>query len=304
MDIGLVGLGKMGMMLLRNMRDKGFKVYASDRNKALQAEAEKYGAQFYADQDSLAEAMNGRKVIWLMLPAGTITETVFESVLHKLSAGDIIIDGGNAHYRDSLRRFLKAGEKGVYFFDVGTSGGVEGARNGSCMMIGGDREAFRYVEPIFKAINVENGYLYTGESGSGHFLKMVHNGIEYGMMQAIGEGFSLLHKSQYDYDLEKVAGVFNNGSVIRSWLMELTESLLSKDQDLLDIEGVIHSSGEGQWTLEEALKLKVAVPVIAQSVMVRYASEDQEKYGEKVIASLRNEFGGHEMRRKGMKDEL
>ena len=304
MNLGLIGLGKMGMMLLMNMREQGFKVYANDRDLSLGMEAEKYGAEFYMDNVSLMQAMTGRKIIWLMLPAGPVTEMVYESVLNELSAGDIIIDGGNAHYRDSVRRFEKASEKGVHFFDVGTSGGVEGARNGSCMMIGGDQEAFQHIEALISAINVKNGYLYTGESGSGHFLKMVHNGIEYGMMQDIGEGFNLLHKSQYDYDLEKVARVFNNGSVIRSWLMELTESLLSKDQDLSDIEGIIPSSGEGQWTLEEALKLKVAVPVIAQSVMVRYASEDREKYGEKVIASLRNEFGGHAMKRKGMKDEL
>lgn len=304
MNIGLIGLGKMGMMLLKNMGDNGFRVYANDRDSSLREEAKKYGAEFYEDNDSMIKAMTGRKIIWLMLPAGSITETVYTDVLRKLSAEDIIIDGGNAHYRDSVRRYETAKEKGVYFFDVGTSGGVEGARNGSCMMIGGDRETFQHIEPLFRAVNVENGYLYTGESGSGHFLKMVHNGIEYGMMQAIGEGFNLLHKSQYDYELEKVAKVFNNGSVIRSWLMELTESLLSKDQNLTDIEGIIHSSGEGQWTLEEALKLRVAVPVIAQSVMVRYASEDQEKYGEKVIASLRNEFGGHAMKRKGMEHEL
>lgn len=304
MDIGLIGLGKMGMMLLKNMKDNGFLVHANDRDLSLKVEAVNYGAKFYLDQESLIQAMDGRKIIWLMLPAGPVTEGVYESVLQKLSFGDIIIDGGNGHYRDSVRRFERALEKGVHFFDVGTSGGVEGARNGSCMMIGGDREAFQYIEPLFSAVNMEKGYLYTGESGSGHFLKMVHNGIEYGMMQAVGEGFNLLHQSQYDYDLEKVAKVFNNGSVIRSWLMELTESLLSKDQELSDVEGIIRSSGEGQWTLEEALRLRVAVPVIAQAVMVRLASEDQEKYGEKVIASLRNAFGGHDVKRKGIRDEL
>ena len=299
MDIGLIGLGKMGMMLLMNMRQHGIRVYANDRDLNLQAEVEKHGAEFHENKESLVKALPGRKILWLMLPAGPITEGVYEEVLSMLSAGDIMIDGGNAHYSDSIRRFDAAKEKGVHFFDVGTSGGVEGARKGSCMMIGGDKEVFQFIEPIFSAINVENGYLYTGESGSGHFLKMIHNGIEYGMMQAIGEGFNLLHKSQYDYDLEKVAKVFNNGSVIRSWLMELTESMLGTDQNLLEIEGVIQSSGEGKWTLEEALKLKVAVPVIAQSVMVRYQSEDQEKYGEKIIASLRNAFGGHATKKRG-----
>ena len=298
MDIGLIGLGKMGMMLLSNMKGHGFYIYAHDRNEDLREEAERIGAVFHKDIESLLEAMPSEKVVWLMLPAGEVTEKVFLEVLESIDPGDIIIDGGNAHFEDSIRRSEMAKEKGVHFFDVGTSGGVEGARYGSCMMVGGDSAVFTVIEPIFKAINVKDGYLYAGESGSGHYLKMVHNGIEYGMMQAIGEGFNLLHKSQFELDLEKVARVFNNGSVIRGWLMELTEKLLSNDQELSDIEGVIHSSGEGQWTLEEALKLKVAVPVIAQSVMVRYASSDQEKYGEKVIASLRNEFGGHGIKKR------
>lgn len=257
MDIGLIGLGKMGMRLLSNMKGHGFYVYAHDMNGDLREEAERKGADFYKDTAGLLEAMASRKVVWLMLPAGEVTEKVFLEVLEGIDEGDIIIDGGNAHYEDSIRRCEKAKMKGVHFFDVGTSGGVEGARYGSCMMIGGDSAVFIEIEPIFKAVNVEHGYLYAGESGSGHFLKMVHNGIEYGMMQAIGEGFNLLHKSQFEFDLKKVARVFNNGSVIRGWLMELTEKLLSKDQNLSDIEGVIHSSGEGRWTLEEALKLQV-----------------------------------------------
>ncbi|HSR03761.1 MAG TPA: decarboxylating 6-phosphogluconate dehydrogenase [Proteiniclasticum sp.] len=298
MEIGLIGLGKMGMMLLSNMREHGIHVYAHDRESELEKEAKSYGAHFYHEMDELVNEMKGRKVIWLMLPAGEVTEEVFRKILERLSEGDVIIDGGNAHYRDSIRRYETSKTKGIHFFDVGTSGGVEGARNGSCMMIGGDSDVFTYIEPIFEAVNVQNGYLYTGESGSGHFLKMIHNGIEYGMMQSIGEGFNLLHKSHYEYDLEKVAGVFNHGSVIRSWLMELTESLLSEDPKLTQVEGVIPSSGEGKWALEEALNLRVSIPVIAQSVMVRYASEDNEKYGEKVIASLRNKFGGHDILKK------
>lgn len=304
MNIGLIGLGKMGMMLLCNMKDHGFNVHVHDRNIDLAKEATDFGAVFFEEIHSLIDSLSERRIIWLMLPAGEITEDVFSRVLDKLSPGDIVIDGGNAHFEDSIKRYERAKIKDVHFFDVGTSGGIDGARYGSCMMIGGEREIFPFIEPLFRALNVEKGYLYTGESGSGHFLKMVHNGIEYGMMQAIGEGFNLLHKSRFDYDLEKVATVWNNGSVIRSWLMELTESLLKKDQKMTSLEGIIPSSGEGQWTVQEALKLRVSIPVITQSVMIRYASEDQEKYGEKVIASLRNKFGGHAIPRKGKTDEI
>lgn len=211
---------------------------------------------------------------------------------------DIIIDGGNSYYMDSIRRFKEAQIRSVNFLDIGTSGGISGARNGACMMIGGSKDVYKYLENVFKVINVEDGYLYCGEAGSGHYLKMVHNGIEYGMMQSIAEGFNLLNHSRFDYDLEKAAKVFNNGSVIRGWLMELTENLLKDDSRLDEIEGIAYSSGEGTWTIQEALKLKVPVPVIAQSVFVRFSSEDNLKYGKKIIASLRNQFGGHYVKNK------
>jgi 6-phosphogluconate dehydrogenase len=188
--------------------------------------------------------------------------------------------------------------KGIYFFDCGTSGGMEGARNGACTMIGGDAEVFKTIEPIFKDITVENGYLYAGRAGSGHFLKMVHNGIEYGMMQAIAEGFEILEKSPFDYDYEKVAKVWNNGSVIRSWLMELTENAFSKDAKLNGLKGVMHSSGEGKWTVETALDLQTAAPVIAMSLMMRYRSLEEDTFSGKVVAALRNEFGGHAVEKK------
>lgn len=234
----------------------------------------------------------------MMVPAGEITESVFQQVLGLLEEGDRVIDGGNAHYRDSVRRNELCKERGIFFFDCGTSGGVDGARNGACAMIGGDKEEFTKIESIFKSLTVENGYLYAGEPGSGHFLKMIHNGIEYGMMQSIAEGFELLEKSPFNYDYEQVARVWNNGSVIRSWLMELTQNAFSKDSKLDGIKGVMHSSGEGKWTVETALDLNAAAPVIALSLMMRYRSLEDDTFTGKVVAALRNEFGGHAVEKK------
>ncbi len=228
-----------------------------------------------------------------MVPAGEITDKVLEELKGYLSEGDILLDGGNSNYKQSVERSKIFAETGVHFFDVGTSGGTDGARNGVCTMIGGDAEVFKTIEPIFQAISVENGYHYAGKSGSGHFLKMVHNGIEYGMMQAIAEGFEVLEKSDYDFDYEQVAKMWNNGSVVRSWLMELVESAFSKDPKLDAIRGVMHSSGEGKWTVETALELQAATPVIAMSLMMRYRSLDEDTFSGKVVAALRNEFGGH-----------
>lgn len=301
MEIHLIGLGKMGLNIAANLLEKGHSVKAFDKNEALAEELKENGGLFFSSVKALlarTESNDQPKIVWLMLPAGEITNTVMNECLELLNPGDILIDGGNSKYTESKENNQKFTAKGITFFDVGTSGGVSGARNGACMMIGGDREVFQTIEPIFASLCVENGYLFCGEAGSGHYLKMIHNGIEYGMMQAIGEGFNILHHSEYDYDLESVAKVFNHGSVIRSWLMELTENLLSQDADLNEIEGVIASSGEGKWTVEEVLRLELSAPVITQSLLTRYASKDQEKYGEKVIASLRNQFGGHEMTKK------
>lgn len=302
MEIHLVGLGKMGFNIAANLLEGGHSVKAFDKNEDLASSLEEKGGIFFHSVPELLARTSDKeeqKIVWLMLPAGDITNTVMNECLELLNTGDILIDGGNSKYTDSKKNNEKFGAKGITFFDVGTSGGVSGARNGACMMIGGERAIFQTIEPIFASLCVENGYLFCGEAGSGHYLKMIHNGIEYGMMQAIGEGFNILHHSEYDYDLERVAKVFNNGSVIRSWLMELTENLLSEDAKLTDIEGVVASSGEGKWTVEEILRLELSAPVITQSLLTRYSSKDEEKYGEKVIASLRNQFGGHAMTKKG-----
>lgn len=298
MQIGMIGLGKMGANLSLNLMEHNHAVVAFDVNKEAVKTLEEQGAVGAHSIEELVKKLEKPKVAWVMVPAGDLTEKVINELQGLLDEGDIIIDGGNSKYQDSVRRAEKAHQKGIHFFDVGTSGGMEGARNGACMMIGGDKGAFAHIEPIFKDINVEKGYLYAGDAGSGHFLKMVHNGIEYGMMQAIAEGFDVLQKSQFDYDYEAVARVWNNGSVIRSWLIELMERAFSKDPRLDDIRGVMHSSGEGKWTVESALDLQVPTPVIALSLMMRYRSLEDDTFTGKVVAALRNEFGGHAVEKK------
>jgi len=215
-----------------------------------------------------------------------------------LSAGDILIDGGNSNYKDNLEQNKRLAEKGIKFFDVGTSGGMSGARHGGNFMIGGDKEIWQKIEPLFEALAQKNGYLYTGPLGSGHYLKMIHNGIEYGMMQAIAEGFEILEASPYDYDYEAVAKLWNNGSVIRSWLMELAEEQFAKDPKLDEILGQVQASGEGKWTVEESLDLEVPAPIIALSLMMRNRSLQSDTMTGKVVAALRNGFGGHDLAHK------
>ncbi len=293
MKIGLIGLGKMGFNLALNIKRNGHEVIAYDINQSLLDAVSKEGIQPSRSLEELVQELGEKKVIWLMIPAGEIVETTIQQLKPLLLKGDIIIEGGNSNYKDSVRRAAELGKDGIHLLDCGTSGGMEGALNGVCTMIGGDREAFNYCEPIFKTIAVPGGYLYCGQSGSGHFVKMIHNGIEYGMMQAIAEGFEVLHKSGFDLDLAKVAGLWNHGSVVRSWLMELTENALNKDNDLSSIKGIVNSSGEGKWTLETALEKQIPTPVIALSVIMRYRSLEENTFSGKLLAALRNEFGGH-----------
>jgi len=295
--VGLIGLGKMGLNISKNLIDHGHEVVAFDINEQAVDEIKQYGAQGTSNLEELVQSLDSPRIVWFMVPHNVVDQ-VINDLKPLLSSGDIVIEAGNSHYKESMRRYDEFKEVGVSYLDCGTSGGMEGARNGANYMIGGDKDAWEIVEPIFRDTAVEKGYLYTGKSGSGHFLKMVHNGIEYGMMAAIGEGFEVLEKSQFDYDYEKVARVWSNGSVIRSWLMELTENAFSKDAKLDEIKGVMHSSGEGKWTVEEALDLQTATPVIALSLMMRYRSLEADTFTGKVVAALRNEFGGHAVEKK------
>ncbi|MBY7112173.1 phosphogluconate dehydrogenase (NAD(+)-dependent, decarboxylating) [Bacillus sp. FSL M8-0063] len=297
MRVGLIGLGKMGLNLGKNLMDHKHEVAAFDLNTSAVEEMKEYGATGVSSLNELVQSLESPRILWVMVPHAVV-DSVINEVTPLLSKGDILIEAGNSHYKESIRRYEQLKKDGIHFMDAGTSGGMEGARNGACYMIGGDQEAWDIVEPIFRDTAVENGFLYAGKAGSGHFLKMIHNGIEYGMMAAIGEGFEVLEKSEFDYDYEKVSRVWNNGSVIRSWLMELTENAFSKDAKLDEIKGVMHSSGEGKWTVETALDLQTATPVIAMSLLMRYRSLDNDTFTGKVVAALRNEFGGHAVEKK------
>lgn len=293
MKLGFVGIGKMGYNLALNAKDHGHEVVVYDRNLDAVKEAEKDGLIGAYSLEELVQKLDERRVIWLMVPAGELVDKIINELVPMLNEHDIIIDGGNTNYKDTLRRSEDLKKKSIDFVDIGTSGGMEGARHGVCVMVGAENEVFNYIEPFIKDISLENGYLHTGKSGSGHYVKMVHNGVEYGMMAAIGEGFEILEKSQFDFDFEKVARVWNNGSVIRGWLMELMENAFKKDPKLDSIKGVMYSSGEGLWTVQEALDLKVPAAVITQSLLMRYRSEQEDTFTGKAVAALRNEFGGH-----------
>lgn len=299
MKLAMIGLGKMGINLVANLRRNGHEVVAFDLNEAAVQEATRLGALPAKDIYDVVAQLPQPKIVWSMLPAGKPTQATIETLSTKLTAGDIVIDGGNSFFEDSKQHNALLAAKGIHFFDVGTSGGMSGANADGNFMIGGDSaEVFKQIEPIFKDIAQKDGYLYTGKAGSGHYLKMVHNGIEYGMMQSIAEGFDVLSHGEFEYDNEAVAKVWSNGSVIRGWLMELAESAFAKDPNLEGLKGIMHSSGEGKWTLDEALKLQVPTPVIGLSLMMRYRSLEDDTFTGKVVAALRNEFGGHAVDKK------
>jgi 6-phosphogluconate dehydrogenase len=236
------------------------------------------------------------RAIWLMVPSGDPVDLTIEQLIPSLSKEDIIVDGGNSHYKDSIRRAEKLKQLGIHFVDAGTSGGIWGLQEGYCLMIGGEKATIEQLEPIFKTLAPENGFAHVGPSGAGHFVKMVHNGIEYGMLQAYGEGFEMLKTSQFELDLGKISRLWNRGSVVRSWLLELAESAFAKDPQLSSIRGYVEDSGEGRWTVLEAVEREIPAPILTLSLFARFASRQDDSFSAKVIAALRNEFGGHPVR--------
>lgn len=297
MKISLIGLGKMGSNLALNLKDHGNHVIGFDVSEDSRKQMEKEGIETVENLNELLSKMETPRVMWLMLPSGKPTDETIQKLSEDLSPGDILIDAGNSRYTDSMRHAQQLNDKGILFLDCGTSGGTSGARYGACMMVGGDKEAFDYLEPVFTEVALEGGLVYTGKSGSGHFMKMVHNGIEYGMMEAIGEGFQLMKNSGFEYDLAAVANNWRHGSVIRGWLMDIVYDQLSKDHNLEDIIGEVDTNGEAKWTVEAALDKEVPVPVIALALMTRNASKDYEKFSCKVVAAMRNGFGGHSVKK-------
>jgi 6-phosphogluconate dehydrogenase len=293
----MIGLGRMGANMTERLVRGGHKVITYDQSaEAIQRVVAKgaLGAHSLAD---FVKQLSLPRAIWLMVPSGDPVDQTIDQLLPSLVKGDVIIDGGNSNYRDSIRRAERLKTHGLHFIDAGTSGGIWGLQNGYCMMVGGDKEVVGRLEPIFLTLAPKDGYLHAGPNGAGHFVKMIHNGIEYGMMQAYGEGFELLHASQFNLDLEKVAHLWNQGSVVRSWLLELCESAFEKDPKLDSIKGYVEDSGEGRWTVIEAIERGVSATVLAHSLFARFDSRKQDAFSNKVTAALRNEFGGHAVRK-------
>jgi len=296
--IGLVGLGKMGLNLALNLIDHNHTVVGYDKYLPENIVEKNISILFVDSLKKMVDSLEKPKVIWIMVPSGNPTEIVIDELSSLLESDDIVIDGGNSRYSDSIERANRLEKLGIHLLDVGTSGGINGARNGACLMIGGQKNAFQKLEDVFSDISIKDGYAYMGKSGSGHFVKMVHNGIEYGMMQAIGEGFDLLEASPFDFDYESVAKVWSNGSIIEGLLMRMVLDAVIKDPKLTKIKGRVDDSGEGQWTVEEALKLKISLPVITQALYSRFKSKDDDKFAERIIAAMRKEFGGHKTYKK------
>lgn len=293
MKIRLIGLGKMGLNIALNMLDHNHEVLAYAPSEKTRMTAKEQGIKVVDDIETLMLRQKGERVIvWLLVP-NSVVDNVISQVLPFLQTKDIIIDAGNSNFNMSVARYKNLKQQGIDFIDLGTSGGMSGARNGACLMAGGEKEVISFVEPVFLDVATQNGYAHVGKPGSGHFVKMVHNGIEYGMMQAIGEGFDFMNNSNFDLDFHQIAHLWNHGSIIESALIGNIESAFSKDPLLEEISGIIDDSGEGKWMIEEALNAKIALPVITQALFSRFKSKDEHKFGEKVVASMRKEFGGH-----------
>jgi 6-phosphogluconate dehydrogenase len=293
----MIGLGRMGAnMTTRLLRGK-HGVVAYDQNADAVRAATADGAVGAASLADLVSKLTTPRIVWIMVPSGKPTDETVRTLIELLGEGDCIIDGGNSNFRDSQARCALARKKGVAFLDAGTSGGIWGLENGYCLMVGGDAQAAQRVEPIFLTLAPPGGYAHVGESGAGHFSKMVHNGIEYGMLGAYGEGFEILEKSAFGYDLHQLAKLWLQGSVVRSWLLELAERALREDPSLASIRGYVEDSGEGRWTVQAAIDENVPAPVITASLISRLASRQDESFSAKVIAALRNEFGGHAVKR-------
>jgi 6-phosphogluconate dehydrogenase len=297
MELGMIGLGRMGASMTERLLRGGHKLITYDRNpEAIQRCVDKgaVGAHSLAD---FVKQLTLPRVIWLMVPSGEAVDLTIEQLLPSLLKNDIIIDGGNSHYKDSIRRAQKLEEVGIHFVDAGTSGGIWGLQEGYCLMIGGEKAIVDQLEPIFNTLAPENGFAHVGASGAGHFVKMVHNGIEYGMLQAYGEGFEMLKASPFEFDLGKISHLWNQGSVVRSWLLELAENAFQKDPQLSSIKGYVEDSGEGRWAVLEAVEREIPASILTLSLFARYASRQDDSFSAKVIAALRNEFGGHAVRK-------
>jgi 6-phosphogluconate dehydrogenase len=297
MQIGFVGLGRMGLNMVTRLIRGGHTVVAFDRSADAVARAEAAGAKGVSTLDALVGALEAPRAIWMMVPSGDPTESTVTELSRLLAAGDTIIDGGNTNFHDDVRRAQTLSAKRLEYVDAGTSGGIWGLQEGYCLMVGGKPEVCKRLEPIFLTLAPTDGYLYVGGHGAGHYVKMIHNGIEYGLMQAYAEGFELMHASDYKIDLGAVAALWNHGSVVRSWLLELGARALAEDTDLSALKGYVEDSGEGRWTLQEGLERAVPLPVLTAALFTRFRSREDNPFSERLLAALRNQFGGHAVKK-------
>ena len=295
MKLAMIGLGRMGMNMAKRLLKGGHEVVAYNRSPEKVDQIVKDGAIGANSLSEVIKKLDQPRIVWIMLPAGQAVDDHIHELEDFLSPGDVVVDGGNTYYKDDVRRAKHLEGKNIWYMDAGVSGGIWGLRIGYCLMIGGDKETFLMLEPVFKTLAPEDGYLYCGPTGAGHFVKMVHNGIEYGMMQAYGEGFEILEASDYStfFDYADIAHLWNQGSVIRSWLLELAEDAFRKDEKLSDIKGYVEDSGEGRWTVQQALETGVPAQVITLSLLRRFRSRQDNSFSDRVLAALRREFGGH-----------
>jgi 6-phosphogluconate dehydrogenase len=296
MRLAMIGLGKMGYNMTLRLLQGGHEVVAVDRNLDVARELAGKGAIFAESVADAVGKMQAPRIAWVMVPS-QVTDAVINELGERLSKGDVLIDGGNSNWHDSRARAERLAKKGIQWCDAGTSGGVWGLKNGYCMMVGGAPETVKLCEPIFRTLAPENGYAHVGAAGAGHYVKMVHNGIEYGLMQAYAEGFEIMKTSPYGLDLHEIASIWGHGSVVRSWLLELLEDALAKDADLKAIKGWVEDSGEGRWTVQASIDQNVPAPVITLSLQTRFRSRQEESFTAKILAALRNEFGGHAVKK-------
>jgi 6-phosphogluconate dehydrogenase len=296
MRLAMIGLGKMGYNMTLRLLQGGHEVVAVDRNLDVARELAGKGAVFAENVADAITKLQAPRIAWVMVPS-QVTDAVINELADRLSKGDVLIDGGNSNWHDSRSRAEKLAAKGIHWCDAGTSGGIWGLKNGYCLMVGGAPEPVKLCEPIFKTLAPADGYAHVGAAGAGHYVKMVHNGIEYGLMQAYAEGFEIMKTSPYGFDLHNIASIWGHGSVVRSWLLELLEDALAKDHDLKAIKGFVEDSGEGRWTVQAAIDQNVPAPIITLSLQTRFRSRQDESYGAKILAALRNEFGGHAVKK-------
>lgn len=299
MRIGMIGLGRMGMNMVRRLMQHDIEVVAYNRSAEKVDQIKQEGAIAAYTLQEIKDQLEPPRTVWSMLPAGPATDAVIEQLRELLDAGDTVIEGGNSHYKDDIVNAEKLAEKGIAYLDAGVSGGIWGLKVGYCTMVGGPKDEFKRLEPVFKALAPENGYMYCGPAGAGHFVKMVHNGIEYGLMQAYAEGFALIEDSPYgdNIDFGDLSDLWNQGSVIRSWLLELAADAFKKSERLDDLEGYVDDSGEGRWTVLQSVETATPTPVLTMALMERFASRRPNDFRNRVLAALRREFGGHAVKK-------